>query len=111
MSDKRPMSSTRPLDIEQRVAPLTFLPSRADDQQPDRGRLGTEETLHGCARDSRARGESVAPINPGDGTCNLTEIRARRVPSPRAVRDPFPELHSMGAEPRGGVHRIDRHGF
>jgi hypothetical protein len=111
MSYERPMSPARPLEIDQRVVPLTSLPSMTQDEQPDRGRFGTEETPHGCARDSRACGESVAPINPVDGTCNLTEIRARRVPSPRAVRDPFPELYPTGAQPRGGVHRIDRYGF
>ena len=68
------------------------------DKQPDRGRLGTEETPHGRARDSRTRGIYVAPDNLGDRTCNPTETRARRVPSPRAVRVPFPRIEPMTAK-------------
>ena len=69
------------------------------DDQPDRGRLGTEDTPHGSARDGRTRGKCVAPDNPGDRTCNPTEGRARRAPSPRAVRDHFnPECEPTTAE-------------
>jgi hypothetical protein len=60
-------------------------------KQQFRGRLGTEEILHGCARDRRTRGIFVASNNPGgDETCTPTEIRARRTPSPRVARDAFP---------------------
>src|SRR6266850_1786509 len=81
------------------------------DEQPDRGRLGSEATLRGRARDSRTCGESVAAINPGDGTCNLTEVRAHRVPSSRAVRDPFPTLHPTGVESLARKHISNSHGL
>ena len=55
------------------------------DEQTNIGRLGTEEPLHGYARDSRASGNCVADRNSGDRTCNPTVVRAYRVPSPRAV--------------------------
>jgi len=58
-------------------------------EQQDCGRLGTDETPHDCARNSRTRGKCVAPDNLGDETCNPTETRACRVPSPRAVRANF----------------------
>jgi hypothetical protein len=58
-------------------------------KQPDFGRPGSEEPLHDCARDSRARGNNVANRNSGDRTCNPTAVRAHRVPSPRAVHDFF----------------------
>jgi hypothetical protein len=59
-------------------------------KQQFRGRLGTEETLNGSARDRRTGGTHVASNNPGgDETCTPTEIRARRTPSLRVARDPF----------------------
>jgi hypothetical protein len=64
-----------------------------DHEEQVRGQLGTEEILDGCARDSRACGNCVARHNPDDGTCNPTATRARRAPSPRAVRGQFPTAY------------------
>src|SRR5580693_4164558 len=58
-------------------------------QEPSRGRFGSEETLHGCARDRSTCGTCVVPDNPTDASRGLTESRARRVPSPRAVHAKF----------------------
>ena len=60
-------------------------------QDPYRGRFGSEETPHGRARDRRTCGICVVPDNPSDTSRNLTKNRARRVPSPRAVREKFPQ--------------------
>ena len=64
--------------------PFTF-------QEPYRGRFGSEETPHGSARERRSCGTRVVPDNPNDVARSLTKNRARRVPSPRAVRLKFPE--------------------
>jgi hypothetical protein len=60
-------------------------------QEPFRGRFGSEEIPHGCARDRSTCGICVVPDNPTDASRGLTENRARRVPSPRAVRGKFPK--------------------
>ena len=61
---------------------------------PSRGRFGNEEIPHGRARDRRTCGICVVPDNPNDVARSLTENRARRVPSPRAVRGKFPKAES-----------------
>lgn len=70
-------------------------------QEPDRGRFGTEEIPHGSARDRSTCGRCVVPDNPSDVARGLTENRARRVPSPRAVREHFPKCERRPIATRG----------
>ena len=98
-------SAGKLLTVIKHLGPLMFRPCLADNPKRDRGRLGTEDTPVGCARDGRTSGTCVALDIRGGTTCTPTSLRARRASSPRVVPGSFRKRFPQRA---GSFHDLSR---